>query len=166
MIVMQVLRALNLFSAALLAGGMSWVLLVTVPAFRRMSQVESVRTHQTQLDDLPDRYLPAASLCAAATGFALAFVRGGLPRRSGLFYLLGACVMAPAGLITVFQNVPTNRMIRRWSIEAVPAEYPAIRQAWNRRHLVRTLCCLAALLCFILANVTVPPSRSSQRPTG
>ncbi|HEX5501708.1 MAG TPA: DUF1772 domain-containing protein, partial [Thermomicrobiales bacterium] len=120
---------------------------------RRMSQVESVRTHQTQFDDLPDRYLPASGLGAAGAACAL-LVRRGLPRRRALCYLLGLLALAPVGLITVFQNVPVNRMIRHWSVEAVPAEYPAIRRTWNRRHAARTLCALAALLCFICANVT------------
>lgn len=152
MFVTQVFRAVNLFGAALLAGGMTWVLLVTLPALRRMSQVESVRTHQTQFDDLPDRYLPAAGVSAAATACALLFRRD-LHRRSALCYLLGTLALAPVGLITLFQNVPTNRMIRHWSVDAVPAEYPAIRRSWDRRHRVRTLCALAALVCFILANV-------------
>ncbi|HEX5506040.1 MAG TPA: hypothetical protein VFW96_25710, partial [Thermomicrobiales bacterium] len=80
MLVTQIFRAVNLFGAALLAGGMTWVLVVTLPALRRMSQVESVRTHQTQFDDLPDRYLPASGLGAAGAACAL-LVRRGLPRR-------------------------------------------------------------------------------------
>ncbi|HEX5504801.1 MAG TPA: DUF1772 domain-containing protein [Thermomicrobiales bacterium] len=155
MLVTQFFRALNLFGAALLSGGLTWVLLVTIPAFRRMSQVESFRAHQTQLDDLPDRYMPAAWFAAVGGALVVALAGRDPSRPSELFYLLGVLALVPMVLITLFQNVPTNRLIRRLSVEAVPAEYPAIRRTWNRRHLIRTLCALAALLCFILANVVI-----------
>jgi len=40
-------------------------------------------------------------------------------------------------------NVRTNRAMAGWSLEALPADYPAIRARWDRVHSIRT--CFGAL---------------------
>ncbi len=146
-------RFVNLFCQAFFAGSMNWVLLVTMPALKRMSERESVRTHQTQFDDLPDRFLPALGVTSTFAALAVVVFADDLSTASTILYVVGIVAMTIVGGLTLFINVPTNRMIRHWSADAIPPEYPRIRRRWNRVHATRVGLAALALGCYIAATL-------------
>ena len=148
----DVLRFINLFAQAFMAGSMNWVWMVTLPALKRMTERESVRTHQTQFDDLPDRFLPLLGITSVVSTTAI-LILADLTPRATLFYSIGLVAMIVVGLLTFFLNVPTNRMIRHWSPDAIPQNYPAIRRRWNLVHGTRVVLAGIAMACFIIATL-------------
>jgi uncharacterized membrane protein len=57
---------------------------------------------------------------------------------------VAALLMIVALVVTVRVEVPMNRAIERWNLDAIPANWADVRDHWLRFHLVRTLCGLAA----------------------
>jgi hypothetical protein len=147
---LDVLRVINIFTQAFFVGSMNWVLISTIPAMRRMTERETVRTHQTQFDDLPDRFLPALAVTSTITAFLILFIAD-LPTSSIVLYSIGLGAMLVVGLVSVLINVPINRKIRHWSPDAIPEEYPRIRRRWNRVHMLRVFLAGVALVCYIIA---------------
>jgi uncharacterized membrane protein len=146
------LRFINVFAQGFFVGSMNWALMDTVPAMRRMTERESVRTHQTQFDDLPDRFLPAFAFAAVIADVLLLIVAD-LTTTAFTLYAVGFAAMFGVGLLTIMFNIPVNRTIRHWSPDAIPPEYPAMRRRWNRVHACRVLLGSIAFACFIVATI-------------
>lgn len=154
-IVLHVLSFLNVFATALFVGTTCWVLVVTMPALRRMSEVESVRTHQVQLDELPDKFFPLLVPFVNLTAAAVLVANHDPDSAAFVLESVGLALMLVVTVVTLRVNVPINRTIRGWSLEALPAGYADLRRRWDRFHRLRTLLGALALGCFLAAALTL-----------
>lgn len=163
--IIRVLRFVNLLGAAILAGGQVFVLAVIIPVKRHLPAGQSVRVHQTMLDELPDRYLrPAGAISMVAAALTL-LLQPDRSRVGTLFTLLG--LLSGAGVVVTSEqfNKPTNRLLRGWSTDSPPETYPALRDRWDAVHAARTACGLLALAWYIAANL-VPDARDEAGRAG
>lgn len=145
------LRFVNLFSAALVAGGLVMILMVVVPAKRSFPHDFSVKIHLAMLHDSPDRYMKPAGIISALTGIALLL----LPRGMGAAYMIAMVIglLGTAGVVITsrYFNVRTNLMMSKW--ESVPENYPEVRQRWDNVHTVRTGCGVTAFVGYLVASL-------------
>jgi hypothetical protein len=149
--VLAVLTWINLFAAALGAGGQFFCLMTLIPARRGWTPEVGAKVHQDAMTALPDRYLKAVAVVALLSGAAIAALeRSGLPT---LLSLVGVAGQAANGVISARWEWPINREINSWRGGAVPERYTALRDEWDQKHLWRTTASLAALASFILAAV-------------
>jgi hypothetical protein len=77
-----------------------------------------------------------------------------IEERTRLVLLLtsAACFLV-AGLITRFSNQPINAVVMTWPIQAPPAGWEALRDAWWRWHVRRTLFGIAGLCALVAATL-------------
>jgi hypothetical protein len=50
-----------------------------------------------------------------------------------------------------FFNVRTNAVMMGWSLDAIPDDYPKIRDTWDRVHTIRATCGVTAFCGYALA---------------
>jgi hypothetical protein len=148
---LEALRFVNLFSAALVAGGLVMILMVVVPAKRSFPHDFSVKVHLAMLHDAPDVYMKPAGIVSALTGVALLL----LPRGMSWAYVVALVVglLGTVGVVITsrYFNVRTNLMMSKW--ESVPDNYPEVRQGWDNVHTVRTACGVTAFTGYLLASL-------------
>jgi hypothetical protein len=148
---LETLRFVNLFSGALVAGGLVMILMVVVPAKRSFPHDLSVKVHLAMLHDAPDVYMKPAGIISFLTGAALLF----LPRGMGAAYI-AAMVIGLLGTVGVvitsrYHNVRTNLVMSKW--ESIPPNYPEVRERWDNVHRVRTACGVTAFVGYLLASL-------------
>jgi hypothetical protein len=154
---MKVLMFISILFAAFLAGGQLLVLMVIVPTKREWPTELSVRIHQAMLHTLPDRYLLPSGVISSLAGIAilvLNWVLGWhLSTAAVVFYFVG--LLGSVGVVITSQrfNKPTNVRILGWQVQDIPADYPSIRDRWDRIHAIRTACGTTELICFIIASL-------------
>ena len=151
------MRFINVFSAAMVAGGQLTVLWVIIPVKRELDLSLSVRIHQAMLGHQIDRFMrPFGILSILSALFILALGLFRLLQISGLS--LGVESLGILGTIGViltsrYGNVRTNRVIEGWSLAGIPKEYPQMRNRWDAIHAVRTLCGVVALSSYLFAGL-------------
>jgi hypothetical protein len=150
----SVLRFVNIVSAGVLGGGQLLVLRVIVPVKREWSTDLSVRVHQAMLHDLPDSYLLPAGAISGVTGALLLLFQRNRTALGTLCYLLGLVGSAGVAVTSERFNKPTNRMILGWRPEDIPANYPQIRDRWDRVHAVRTASGMLSFLAYLVAGLS------------
>ena len=153
-LLIDALRFLNLFAAAIAVGGWILVLLAIVPTRERLPGGGAVTFHQASTERI-DRYLPPTVAVSIVAAIAVVLVDRSLPPVAVASLLAGAVAMAVAAGISLGINMPMNRAIGGWSAEAPPAEAGATWSRWDRFHAMRTLSGVVALACFIGAAVSV-----------
>jgi hypothetical protein len=153
----QILRFTNLFAASLVAGGQVCVLLVIMPTKRRFAARDSVLVHNAMLGHQIDYYMKPSGITSALSAIAILFLGGLigriLPSQSVLFYFVGLAGTAGVVLLSRYFNVPTNRLMAEWSLDAIPENYPAVRRRWDTVHTIRASCGALALTGYILATL-------------
>lgn len=150
--VADVLRFVNLFSAAIGAGGLAMVLVALVPAKRHLATGPAVDLHQ-YTTPLIDRYMPQSIAISLLSALLLLIVDFRGLRPATVATVIGAACTLGVSIVSVRFNFPINRTIAKWSVEAVPAEYPTLRQRWDRLHLIRTAFAVVALACYIIGAI-------------
>ena len=152
MSVLQALAFVNLFAAALGAGGQVFCLRTLIPARRAWPPDMGARVHQDAMTALPDSYMKPASAIALVTALLIAGLEAARPGPALVLMLLGAAGQAVNAVISARWEWPINREIVGWGSGPVPAErYSAVRRTWDEKHLWRTIASSFALACFILA---------------
>jgi hypothetical protein len=155
MSVVHVLSFLSVFGSALFVGTTCWVLVVTMPALRRMSEAESVRMHQVQLDELPDHFFPLLVPFVNLTALGVLIAHWHPSSWAFVLESVGLGLMLVVTAVTLLVNVPIKRTIRDWSVEQIPSGYAELRRRWDRFHLLRTVLGGFALGCFLAAALAL-----------
>jgi Domain of unknown function (DUF1772) len=149
----DVLRSLNLAAAGILAGALLFELLVLVEAFRRIDVDTSARMHRVVLENLPDRFVPAAGAIAGATGVLLAVLPDQGTTTSRILYGAGSLAAVGVGFLTFGLSRPLDRMIASWPDGPAPEEYAGVRRRWDRLLARRTGLHLLALCCYVAGAI-------------
>jgi uncharacterized membrane protein len=142
------LGLINILATALVAGGQFYVLNVIVPVKRTTSARQSVQLHLAILGYQTDRYMKPAGIVSAVSALALmALFRG---HRPGSIVLLAMGLLGMLGVVITsrYFNVPANREMLDWSLNALPEDFDQRRNRWDRVHMIRTTCGLVALAAF------------------
>ncbi len=155
----QGLRFINLFAAALVAGGQICVLLVIIPTKRRFAPRDSVLVHNAMLGHQIDYYMKPSGITSGVTAIAILLLAGligrSLPASSVMFYFMGLAGTAGVVICSRYFNVPTNLMMAQWSLDAIPANYPDIRRRWDLVHTIRASCGALGFTGYLLATLAV-----------
>lgn len=147
----QILRFVNVSTAALMSGGQLLVLMVIVPVKREWTIPLSVRVHQAMLHTLPDRYLLPSGIVSGITAVAILVIHRDLNALIVVLYLAGLLGSVGVAVTSERFNKPMNRIILGWTEADIPPTYPEMRDRWDRVHAVRTLSGLLALVCYLIA---------------
>lgn len=158
-----VIRFTNLLMAALVTGTMFGIWLGFNPAL--LSSSAYVEQQQNAIRALNVTMPILGAVCIALTLVHASLVRAN--RSSFYLLLLGAVLLAAAGLITRFGNQPINAQVITWSALAPPSAWARARDQWWSWHVIRTIAGMGALACIIAASIA-PQSggSSSNRPPG
>ncbi len=132
-------------ASGILAGGMVEIAAAEVPTWRLLDLTAYVRVHQL-VDHHIDRFMPKSAAVAGITGVLLLVLRA--PPWERFFLLAGVVMTALVAVLSEVFNRPLNRLIAGWAPAAPPPEAAAVRALWARRHLLRTLPGVVALVCF------------------
>jgi hypothetical protein len=151
----QILRFINLFAAALVAGGQVCVLLVIMPTKRRFATRDSVLVHNAMLGHQIDYYMKPSGITSGLSAIAILLLGGLigrlLPASAIYFYLLGLLGTGGVVILSRFFNVPTNAMMSQWSLDAIPDNYPDVRRRWDLVHTIRACCGVLGFVGYTLA---------------
>ena len=140
MTLVDLLTFVNVFAAALVAGGQVCVLMVIVPVKRLWPVRSSVELHLAMLGHQIDRYMKPSGIVSALTAIAiLALVPARTP---AVVAPMVAGMLGTLGVIITsrYFNVRANRAMTTWNLDALPPDYPAFRDRWDRVHYIRTWC--------------------------
>ena len=153
MLVLDVLTFVNVFAAALVAGGQTAVLMVIVPVKRRWPVRASVELHLAMLGHQIDRYMKPSGIVSGLTALAILAL---LPARTPA--VVATMVLGMLGTLGViitsrFFNVRANRSMESWSLDALPPDYDAFRDRWDRVHTIRTGCGALGLAGYLTSAI-------------
>ena len=128
-------RFLALFFVALISGASLAVWLDS--SFAGMSSTFFVEKMQHSIRVLTVPLPVIATLGLLFTGASTIYARHD---RLSFYLLLAACACLIAGVLTtVFGNVPINKQILTWSINAPPSNWTDLSEKWWLLHTVRTV---------------------------
>ena len=144
----DVLRFVNLFCAALSTGGLVMVFMVIAPILRRWPAHLSVPLHQA-VDKLPDVYMRPATAISGLAAIVLLILHPDFQRATTWLTLVGLLGSIGIAFTSELFNIPVNRIIRSWTVDAIPADYPQLRRRWDRYNAIRTSCSVLAMVCYI-----------------
>jgi uncharacterized membrane protein len=148
----DVFMFLLLFAAALGAGGLVAVELALRPAMLAMPDRESVRLHQV-FDRFIHRYMPVTTIASEICTIVLLII-GDLDDLETVLLIVAGVCMANTIIVSQFFNVPINRIVLSWSLDAIPDEYPQLLARWGRFNIARTFTAVVAFLCFAAAVIS------------
>lgn len=155
-----VIQFVNLFAAALVAGGQVCVLLVIVPTKRQFPTRMSVEVHNAMLGHQIDYYMKPSGITSLLTAIAVVLLGLpavgwiSLPDISLLFYCLGMLGTVGVIICSRFFNVKTNAMMAKWELDRIPDNYPEVRRKWDLVHTIRASCGVTAFTGYALATLT------------
>lgn len=149
------LHFVNLCAAALVAGGQVYVLQVIVPTKRVFAPRTSVEVHNAMLGHQTDRYMKPSGIVSALTAIAILLLgRGELPVLTTLSMLIGFLGTLGVVVTSRFHNVRTNAMMEKWSLDAIPENYPEVRAGWDRVHTLRATSGVIAFVGYLLGALS------------
>jgi hypothetical protein len=155
--VLQVLRFINLFAAAIVAGGQIYVFMVLIPTKRQFATPVSVQVHNAMLGHQTDRYMKPAGLVSGISALVILVLAWAgyyhLATSSIVFTFIGLAGTLGVAITSRYFNVPTNAMMLTWSLDNIPAEYPQIRGRWDLVHTIRMSCGVLAFTAYLLATL-------------
>ena len=143
MILLDALTFVNVSGAALVAGGQIAVHMVIVPVKRALPARGSVELHLALLGHQIDRYMKPSGIVSALTAMAVLALLPARPPAVVIPLVLGLLGTAGVVVTSRFFNVRANRAMMGWPLDALPEDYPAFRDRWDRVHAIRT--CAGAL---------------------
>jgi len=148
--VIDVLRFINIFFAAIATGTLVMVLLALIPMVGSMSPGVGLQVHH-RIDPLIDRFNPPSVIISAVAAALILLLDAARTSTTVFLYVVGILGSIGIAVTSLGFNMRINRSIRAWSVDAVPEEYGPTRERWNRFHLVRTVSSVLALSCYIIA---------------
>jgi uncharacterized membrane protein len=143
------LRFVNIIATAIVAGGQFYVLNVIVPVKRTVSARMSVQLHLAILGRQTDRYMKPTGIVSVVSALALIALSRGHRPGSIVLLVIGLLGMLGVVITSRYFNVPANREMAGWSLDALPEDYGQWRNRWDRVHRIRTACGLVALAGFV-----------------
>ena len=146
-----ILQFINVTAAAIVAGGQLAVLLVIVPVKREFPTELSVRMHVAMLGHQIDRYMKPSGIVSILSAIALLAVNRNQTLAPVAFTLLGMLGTVGVVILSRYFNVRTNKVMSGWSLDAIPAEYPQIRDRWDKVHTIRASCGMLGLTGYLIA---------------
>ena len=159
---LQVARFVNLLLAALVAGILVAVWLLE-RALHELSGATYTAVHQPMARTFGTA-MPLLVIPAAASGLAVLLLLARAARtRAGAAVACGVLCSVVVALVSALGDVPINRAVLGWSIQAPPADWAQIRDRWVAWHGLRTACAIAALCCY-LVGALAPLPRRVERP--
>ena len=141
-----------LITSGVLAGGMVLVAAALVPTFRVLPTPASVQLHQT-IDRYINRYITPDTGVTIVLSVLLVALSDETATR--VFVGIGGLLCVAVTLISVRSNVPINKAIGNWQLDALPDDARGIHRRWARSHLVRTVAGVLALVSFAAAAVSL-----------
>jgi len=146
---MGAIRAINLMMAAMMAGGLTMVMLALVPTFHRLPARLAVELHRG-VDRYVDVPLPIFTVLTFVTSIPLV-LGGSSPAGARVLVAAAAGGAVVVALSSHLINRPMNLRVKSWDPDRVPAEYAGLRRAWDRAHAFRTVAGVCSLVCLIVA---------------
>jgi uncharacterized membrane protein len=79
-------------------------------------------------------------------------------RLSSILFIVGAVLYAGVFAVTIFGNVPLNEALANVDLDGTSSTdlqryRSSFEEPWNRLHFLRTMACLASLVCVAVASV-------------
>jgi cobalamin synthase len=148
----QVLRFINLLSAALITGSQVLVFAVVLPVMRRWSPEMALQTHRAMLAGAPDKYIVPSAVAAPLSAILIILLRHRADV-SSLFDVIGILAAAGVTLASVAFAEPLSRRIVGNAGDSA-GTYVAIQQRWDNVHAARTAAALLMAAAFIVAALT------------
>lgn len=145
------IEVLTLVSTGIFAGGMVLVMLAIVPAWLGMTP-EQWAFNQQQIGPYIDRYMPILDGVATLGAIFLVIQHWSVPAPA-ITALLGMLGLISVAVISQAINVPINRHVRSWSLNALPPECLRMRERWIVWHAIRTLAGIVAFIALLLSIV-------------
>ena len=151
---LAVLRFINLFSAALIAGTQVLVFMVVLPVMRRWPPIMSLQTHQAMLFGTPDKYIVPSAIVCPLSAIVILLLRH-KPDLASLCDVIGVLAAAAVTIASVAFAEPLSRRIMALKDASAPDGYAQIQQRWDKVHSVRTVAALLMTGAFIAASLTM-----------
>lgn len=158
------LRKLTLFLSqllvALLAGRAFWVWLLDNPARFPADTYVAYFQIVDRAIAVPIAVMGTAAFFLLAVAAALSF------RDRPTFLLLAAatlCVLT-SNVVTIHHHLPINAQIAAFNPQALPANWPTLRDAWWHFHKVRVVALTLALALLSLATTLRTPADTRSTP--
>jgi hypothetical protein len=158
LVLLEILRFINLFAAAIVAGGQTYVYRVIMPVKKNLETRTSVEVHNAMLGHQTDHYMKPAGIVSGLA--AIAIVGLGLaqsppmPVISVVFLCIGMVGTVGVALLSRYFNVPTNARMLTWSLDNIPEDYPQVRARWDFVHTWRVTCGVTAFTFYLLSMLT------------
>jgi hypothetical protein len=146
------LKFVNVTSTAIVAGGQLFALRVIIPAMRDLPPQASAPLHQAMLVDLPHKYLGPIGMLSAISAIGILVWERTLPPLAVALLLLGLVAWLAVAIPSII-NRRVNIKIADLSADDVSAQYPQMRQTWERLHVVRTAASLFVLSCYVASGL-------------
>lgn len=145
----SIIRFLNIFMAALVAGAIFGIWIGYNPA--SLSAMAYLEQQQNAI-----RSLNVLMPILGAVTILLTLLSAFLQRKSkGVFItlLVAAGFLIISGLVTRFGNQPINAIVINWKPESIPAEWMELRDKWWGFHVMRTFSAMIGLALVIWASI-------------
>jgi hypothetical protein len=146
---LQIIRILNVFIAALLAGSLFGSWMGYNP--ESLSAGAYLEQQQHAIKSL-NTLMPAMGLITIVLTLIAAFYQ----RKHSLRLILlvtAAVLLLLSALITKFGNQPINAIVITWEKNDIPSDWTSLRDKWWSLHIMRTIASIVALLLIIVASV-------------
>jgi len=161
------LRFVNLFCSAMLSGGLILTVAALRPALSTLPMSAGVLAQQLVVP-LASWYMPVCGgLCAVSAIFLIK--RKILSRESARFYKIGFGCMVATGLMSIYIGGVLDKEIGDWPVNILANDRTAqvsfadkgapgshhlfMWNTWGAVNAARTVTAVAALCCFITANI-------------
>src|SRR5690242_18649168 len=118
-LLVKALHFINIFAAAVVAGGQIYVLLVVIPTKRRFPPDLSLQMHNAMLGHLTDRFKKPCGITSAITGIIILLLNQDLTPLSIAFMAVGLAGTLGVIICSRYFNVRTNQMLEKYSPESV-----------------------------------------------
>lgn len=149
----EVLSVVVLIGSGITLGVFFAVAVSVVPALGQLQPAPYIELHQM----LGRGYHPAMPIVtnvSTLAGLALAIVVDDLPAR--LLFIGGVVLLVGVQAVSHLGNVPINRSLRDFDLDAAPSAWQDPRPRWRSFHLLRTSLAAALLLVNSIAVVSLP----------
>ncbi len=149
----QILETVAIVVAGTMVGNEAAIAVFVHPRLSRLDDASHVRAVQ-----------PLAAVLGAAMPFwyaltllatlAVAFVARPTGTPGHGMALVAAGLFAAMIVYTLLLPVPINNQVARWRPEALPDNWRALRQRWDRLHAFRVVVLAVALVLLVIACLT------------
>ena len=146
-----ILRLVVLLLASLATGALMVLWVGLARAMARISSASAYTEFHQATNHTFEPYMPIVLTGAMLGGVVLAAIFPFMHFAAGALGVAGAFCYAAVIAITLPTNLRINNLIARWSIEAPPENWTAVRARWIRFHILRTLISVPALGSCVLS---------------